>query len=293
MRCRFSGKTLCRVLAAVLAFVCLFSAAPCAAQKGDATAVSFGAAAAQSGAANSAALRRKVRLTEIFGASRPGQILYVCGNAGYLIPSAEEGAGMLESALPENFRSWNFSRALGDRSRVLALANRISAANAPLGETPFLPEDGLLLNADWEKVWQVGKQTSSGPCASFCLAYARTILDGKTANWHLFDSEEGAVWYMGNFVSRRVFSERALLHLIYSSLCRREPVIINVSGGRSNGCHWLTVVGFTGVSGPDELSAEDLLVLDPAGHVFEVENMALLGYSFRAEGGGYRYAVPG
>lgn len=156
-----------------------------------------------------------------------------------------------------------------------------------------------ILDINWGHIQKVGRQNVSGPCFCFALAYARTIIDGKVHYWYEYDKYGGGRGQSGsyanrnlaNFNSRFETNKQAAFRDIYNNVKNGEPVVINVNGGRSTGEHFVTVVGYTGVTDPNNLSEANFLVIDSAGSSSSSpENLGSIGYKLKNNSGqGYYY----
>lgn len=156
-----------------------------------------------------------------------------------------------------------------------------------------------ILNINWSLIQQTGKQSTSGPCFCFALAYARDILDGYVHQWYEYEAYGSKVQSkystaerkLANFNSRFVDSKSAALQDIFERVKAGKPVVINVNGGRSTGEHYVCVVGYTGVTSTSTLSESNFLIIDSAGGPSnKAENLGDLGYKLKwNDGQGYYY----
>lgn len=155
------------------------------------------------------------------------------------------------------------------------------------------------LSINWNHIQKVGKQSVSGPCFCYGLAYARTIIDGRVHYWYEYDIYGGARGQSGsyadrtlaNFNSKFETNRQTAFRDIYNRVKNGEPVVINVNGGRSTGEHFVTVVGYTGVTDPNNLSETNFLIIDSVdGPNNTTENLGSLGYKLKWNNGqGYYY----
>lgn len=160
------------------------------------------------------------------------------------------------------------------------------------------------LSINWNNINSTGYQSVSGPCGCYALAYCRDIIDGKSHSWTEY-SYEGYVkslgrygytasWGKANYVSKNSTSTSTVYKAMYDSLKSGKPVIVNVTGGRSTGSHYIAIVGYTNVSDTNSLSAKNFLIIDSAKKAKKTatENMSSVGYSLHKNGSSqYQYIV--
>ena len=127
---------------------------------------------------------------------------------------------------------------------------------------------GRQLPLDREKLQAVGKQDSKGEaCSCYALAYCRTILDGTVHSFSEYnqngDTEFNVlcVWSKGDYVSVTAENRQQVLQACYDSINTGRPVIIHVKTKYSQ--HWVTVVGYRNVKNPENMTEENLLIIDP------------------------------
>lgn len=157
------------------------------------------------------------------------------------------------------------------------------------------------LPINWNLIKKTGKQSVSGPCGCYAFAYCRDIIDGSQHYWTQYS--EGYLKSKGrysySFVASKASynkktssSEANVYKAVYDNIRNGKPVVINVKGGRSSGCHYVAVVGYVNVTNTSNLSASNFLIIDSAGGGYNTENLGSLKYSLRKpSGGSYTYYV--
>ena len=118
---------------------------------------------------------------------------------------------------------------------------------------------------------KVGKQTDSGPCAAYCLAYAKTIIDGQKHNpkeyWST-PTSGSVVWGKGKYSHPKdniYNNSSALLKDVYNELkAGRLPIIyVTLKYTKSEyPMHYALVVGYQNVTDPNSLTENNFIVID-------------------------------
>lgn len=152
--------------------------------------------------------------------------------------------------------------------------------------TASVPSESKTLSIDWSLIQKTGKQSVSGPCFCYSLAYARDILDKKVHYWKeyvaagcTYSADRSKAGFQAKF---QTGSKVTALTDIYNKIKNCKPVVINVTGGRSSGEHYVCVVGYTGVTSTSKLTEANFLIIDPAGGPNnKTENLASVGYSLK------------
>lgn len=156
------------------------------------------------------------------------------------------------------------------------------------------------LSINWTYMKKTGKQSVSGPCFCYALAYCRNILDNSQHYWTQYSegylSSKGRYSYSANpskagYSKKSSTSSQVVYKAIYDKINSGKPVVINVKGGRSTGCHYVAVVGYTNVRNTSNLSASNFLIIDSAGGGYNTENLGNLGYSLRFVNGSTAYYI--
>ncbi|MGN0170022.1 MAG: RICIN domain-containing protein [Lachnospiraceae bacterium] len=167
-----------------------------------------------------------------------------------------------------------------------------------------------VLNINWQHFKQMGNQAgrnkagkSSDSCMCFALAYCRTILDGKTHSWKEYDYNgykrgyytqyDACGWpAKAKYVKKTSGSQSTVYKAIYNNINAGKPVVVFVKGKRSS-WHFITIVGYTGVTSTNSLSAKNFLIMDscPGTTTQATENMGSVGYSLKLSGKKYLYYV--
>ena len=156
------------------------------------------------------------------------------------------------------------------------------------------------LSINWTLIKKTGKQSVSGPCGCYAFAYCRDIVDNSQHYWTQYS--EGYLnskhRYSYSFVASKAgYTPKTsrysatVYKAIYNNINSGKPVVINVRGGRSSGCHYVAVVGYTNVTNISNLSASNFLIIDSAGGGYKTENLGGLGYSLRYNKGKTTYYV--
>lgn len=133
----------------------------------------------------------------------------------------------------------------------------------------------MVLNINKSELQKVGTQDLSGnACACYATAYCRTILDGYAHSWYEYDANNGnngesntwCMWGRGNYYKGYAASQLSLYQQAYNSLNSGRPFIIHVynPSGRQDNEHWVTIVGYTGVSDYNSLNGNNFRIIDPA-----------------------------
>lgn len=147
--------------------------------------------------------------------------------------------------------------------------------------------ESLSLHVNWDDIKTVGHQTPyTGSCACFAVAYCRTILDKQVHYWYEYDWNGGAYgqggalayWWNGKYATAQKNTEAETYKFIYDQINLGRPVIVYVTGGRSTGQHWVTVVGYQNVTDVNKLSSSNFLYIDSVSKEFKAENLAEVGY---------------
>lgn len=163
------------------------------------------------------------------------------------------------------------------------------------------------LSINWNLIKKTGNQSVSGPCFCYALAYARDIIDGKTHYWKEYDVNGGrygqcsayASISLANFGRNAPSNKATALKNIYELVKSGKPVVINVTGGRSSGEHYVCVVGYTNVTNTSKLTESNFLIIDSVQGTTKssTENLGTIGYKLKYSKGssgsyGYHYYYP-
>ncbi len=119
---------------------------------------------------------------------------------------------------------------------------------------------------DRSHIDQVGWQAESGHticCPSYACAYGDAVLDGTVRNhsYYTCNSCTWPDWGGGNSSFRNVGTNSELLREAYDQIRVGRPTVIHV--GASFGEHWITLIGYEGVTDPDDLTLSNFRALDP------------------------------
>ncbi|MCD8107921.1 MAG: RICIN domain-containing protein [Oscillospiraceae bacterium] len=147
------------------------------------------------------------------------------------------------------------------------------------------------LSINWTYINGTGRQTESGPCLCYALAYCRDILDGKTHMWTEYRENSNSVAGLASkasYTKKYTKNSSDVYKAIYEQIEAGKPVVIRVGylKGRSTGTHFVTVVGYTNVTDTSQLSASNFIILDPLTGT-KTENMGTVGYPLGKDDNGY------
>ncbi|MBR4461894.1 MAG: C39 family peptidase [Erysipelotrichaceae bacterium] len=138
-------------------------------------------------------------------------------------------------------------------------------------------ENGTLyrmLDFDRRLILQVGQQDEY-LCSIFCLAYARGILDGKTADPYDYYDGDGAVWRLADYEDVALSDPlEKVLQKAYDEIEAGRPVILFTSGtyayipgheeySRTTGDHYVLLIGHRMDADYQKLKASDFYAADP------------------------------
>lgn len=143
------------------------------------------------------------------------------------------------------------------------------------------------------KVIAVGRQTVSGPCAAYALAYCRTMLDGYVHSYTQYYDGEQCNWYWGNYTPEQYYTSKlAAFQRTYDLLNKGQPVIFRIQGTGTND-HYVTCVGYRKGANRSSLTASDFYIIDPARPSSELNSPVkrLTFNDLRNVGGYYKIVV--
>lgn len=143
------------------------------------------------------------------------------------------------------------------------------------------------------KVIAVGRQTVSGPCAAYALAYCRTMLDGYTHSYTQYYDGEQCWWSWGNYTPEQYYTSKlAAFQRTYDLLNKGQPVIFRIKGTGTND-HYVTCVGYRKGANRSSLTASDFYIIDPARPSSELNSPVkrLTFNDLRNVGGYYKIVV--
>lgn len=214
---------------------------------------------------------------------------------GYIIRSADNPTYVLTATGSRNSSNVRLEKYSSSNKYQVWTSSAFSVTTS----TTSSDAQNKTLNINESHIRTVGRQSVSGPCFCFALAYARTIIDGRVHYWYEYDVYGGGRGQSGayanrslaNFNSKFETNKQTAFRDIYNRVKNGEPVVINVNGGRSTGEHFVTVVGYTGVVDPNNLSEANFLIIDSAGPSYSApENLGSIGYKLKNNSGqGYYY----
>lgn len=213
-------------------------------------------------------------------------------SGGYTICCADNTNYVLTATGSRNSSNVNIQKYTGSKNQIWTSSafNTSSSSNTSTSKT---------LSINWNLIKKTGKQSVSGPCGCYAFAYCRDIIDKSQHYWTQYSegylSNKGRYSYSfvaskASYNKKTSSSTATVYKAIYNSINNSKPVVINVKGGRSSGCHYVAVVGYTNVKSTSSLSASNFLIIDSAGGGYNTENLGSLGYSLR-NSNGYTYYV--
>ncbi len=144
--------------------------------------------------------------------------------------------------------------------------NRKFSVFVPASATAkLLPYDVSLINTIGQQ--STGTTLEKKACASFALAYCQAILHKTTPSPHTYWLDEAGgdvscVWARGNYTGYNSYnSELGVLQAAYLQISKGKPCILHVTGNTAQ--HWLTIVGYKNVTDVNQLTAANLVAIDP------------------------------
>ena len=159
-----------------------------------------------------------------------------------------------------------------------------------------------VLSINWSHIQAVGKQArGSDSCGCFSLAYSRTILDQRVHYWNEYDYNGGktqydarAWWGKANYNYTYQSSKAIVFKKAYDSINAGYPCIVRAKAPKAP-YHFITIVGYTGVTDVNSLTARNFLIIDSCqgSSSSQAENMAGAGYDllYVIEPGGSGYPM--
>ncbi len=218
-------------------------------------------------------------------------------SGGYVIQSANNTNYVLTASGSSNGSNICIQKySSSNKNQVLALSLQKTVKSGGTCVSSSSSSSSKTLSINWTYINGTGKQTVSGPCLCYSLAYCRDILDSKTHSWTEYrysSSSYAAVASKASYVQKTATSTSAVYKAIYEQIKAGKPVVIRVGylKGRSSGTHYVTVVGYTNVTSTSNLSASNFIIIDPLVGT-KAENMGTVGYSLGKDSNGkYNYYV--
>ena len=151
-----------------------------------------------------------------------------------------------------------------------------------------------ILKYNHNVIENIGRQTFSGPCGLYSMAYCRAVLDGKFSKtgydpvekeYRGFDTYYGKLWAVYGHHSNGAYWSEAGGDCIWFSTAKscyrravREiksgrPCIIKVHNGYSGNNHYVAVIGYTMGTTESNVTLDRLIAIDPV----YVPNVKVLG----------------
>lgn len=111
-----------------------------------------------------------------------------------------------------------------------------------------------------------GNSLEKKACASYALAYCNAILYESAPNpqtYWLGSSDVTCVWSRGGYrcSASGYGSESAVLQEAYRQVLAGNPCILHVTGNTEQ--HWLCIIGYKNVASLSQLTAANLIAIDP------------------------------
>ena len=161
----------------------------------------------------------------------------------------------------------------------------------------FAVAPSAVLNINWGNIAAVGNQAKgSQSCACFAQAYCRTILDGRVHAWHEYNynknqDQNSALATWSGLSNCHSTNAQTVYRAMYDQINAGKPVIILVKGNGSTH-HYISVVGYKGVSNPDSLSTSNFYFIDSVqgSTKSQLQVMSSRGYVLKLNGSNqYQY----
>lgn len=130
----------------------------------------------------------------------------------------------------------------------------------------------------------IGRQTFSGPCGLYSMAYCRAVLDGKFSRsgydpvrkeYRSFDTYYGKLWAVYGHHSNAAYwaegngdciwfsSARSCYVRAYREIRKGKPCVIKVHNGYSGNNHYVAVIGYTMGTTESNVCLDRLIAIDP------------------------------
>ena len=217
-----------------------------------------------------------------------GRIIAGVALTAALAPSAAFAATGTLVAVPQELVSLDAGNGDAVRESSDEGLSRLVAATQSAVTERRIEQEALakasenLLTYDPAAIEAIGTQEATGHticCPSFSCAYADAVLDG-TVNDHSYYTCSCCSWTDwggGDSSYRSVGTDEELLREAYDQIAAGRPTVIHVSAGY--GEHWIALIGYTGVSDPNNLTLDNFIALDPwdGAQIIASDRFALYG----------------
>lgn len=191
-------------------------------------------------------------------------VAFACSGApsvAYAMPSLQDPSAASASGDSKIVNSVLMQHAVDAKTAEAAAA----AAEAAAKQASNLAVDKMLVY-DPALIKAIGTQESTGHticCCEFACAYGDAVIDG-TVNDHAYYGCGNCLWpdWGGGDSSYRSVGETDddVLREAYDQIADGKPTVIHVVG---TGEHWISLIGYTGVTDPNDLTLDNFVALDP------------------------------
>lgn len=128
-----------------------------------------------------------------------------------------------------------------------------------------------MVNINYNHIAMVGAQKGNSSCACYAWAYLRTIIDGYVHHWSEFDKTYGSkgendTWCMwqGSDSYFKPSDKSVAFKYMYNEIEKGKPTCVYVNTVGRGDEHWVTIVGYTGVTNINSLNESNFFMIDPA-----------------------------
>ncbi len=224
-------------------------------------------------------------------------------SGGYVIQSANNKNYVLTATGSSNGSNVNIQKySSSNKNQVWTLTQTktVTAKTTTSGSSSSSSKSKTLItDTNLKLIQTTGLQPNAYACGCVALAYCRDIIDKSQHYYTEYEYGAGsncAWWYAAGYTPCTSSSEQTVYKAIYDQINAGKPVVVYVTGGRSTGSHYIAIVGYTGVTNVNNLSASNFLVVDsvdgdttPYSGTPKVENLGTIDYSLKKSGGVYYY----
>ena len=135
---------------------------------------------------------------------------------------------------------------------------------------------GKILSYNQDLISRIGAQPYSGPCGVYCMAYGRSILDGRfskgkystyheciIAKYSLGNSSGYAYWNTANAYSTICSTQSLCYKNALREIKEGRPCILSLTNTYSGSNHYVLVIGYVKGTTEDNVCLSSFIVLDP------------------------------
>lgn len=120
------------------------------------------------------------------------------------------------------------------------------------------------LSYDANKIRQVGPQPAGSVyCSVYAMSYAKIVKGQNDYANPLKWWSNGAMWSWGGMKKANYGNQSAYFNAAYNQIKSGKPCIIHVYGSRATAGHYVTLIGYKGVTNPNNLSLSNFVIIDP------------------------------